>query len=56
MVMTERVYAQGGSFWYGWAERIGGYDELEQVAALIAMVLAVDATESTPTPTVGPPG
>jgi serine/threonine-protein kinase RsbW len=56
MVMTERVYAQAGSFWYGWDERIGRYDELEQVAALITRVLGMDATESVPTPHGETPG
>lgn len=42
-VLTEKVYAQAGAFWYSWAERIAGCDEVTAAAAILARVLrAVD--------------
>lgn len=42
-VLTEEVYAQADAFWYSWAERIAGCDEVTTAAAILARVLrAVD--------------
>ncbi|HEY3955261.1 MAG TPA: hypothetical protein VGM53_17975 [Streptosporangiaceae bacterium] len=38
-VPTEKVYAQGGSFWWSWAERIAGCDQISTAAAILARVL-----------------
>ena len=38
-VLTERVYAQAGSFWWPWAERIASCDEMTKAAAVLARVL-----------------
>jgi hypothetical protein len=41
--LTERVYAQADSFWFSWAERIAGCDELSTAAAILARVLRTTA-------------
>jgi hypothetical protein len=42
-VLAEKVYAQADAFWYSWAERIAGCDEVTTAAAILARVLrAVD--------------
>ena len=38
-VLAERVYAQAGSYWYSWAERIACCDEPATAAATLARVL-----------------
>jgi hypothetical protein len=38
-LLTERVYAQAGSFWWPWAERIASCDEMTKAAATLARVL-----------------
>ena len=38
-VLGERVYVQGGSFWWSWAEVIAGTDEVTKTAATLANVL-----------------
>ena len=38
-VLTERVYAQAGAFWWSWAERIASCDEMTKAAAILARVL-----------------
>jgi hypothetical protein len=38
-VLTERVYAQAGSFWWSWAERIAGCDQVATAAGILARVL-----------------
>jgi hypothetical protein len=38
-VLTERVYAQAGSFWWSWAEPIASCDEMTKAAAILARVL-----------------
>jgi hypothetical protein len=37
--LTERVYAQADSFWFSWAERIAGCDELTAAATTLTRVL-----------------
>jgi hypothetical protein len=38
-----KVYSQADAFWYSWAERIAGCDEVTTAAAILARVLrAVD--------------
>lgn len=47
--LTERVYAQADSYWYGWAERIAGCDEADAAAAALARVLrTTDSPHPTP--------
>lgn len=42
-VLTEKIYAQAGAYWYSWAERIAGCDEVTTAAAILARVLrAID--------------
>jgi hypothetical protein len=42
-VLAEKVYAQADAFWFSWAERIAGCDEVTTAAAILARVLrAVD--------------
>jgi hypothetical protein len=38
-VLTERVYAQAGAFWWSWAERIASCDEMAKAATILARVL-----------------
>jgi hypothetical protein len=38
-VLTERVYTQAGSYWFGWGERIAGTDQVTTAAATLARVL-----------------
>lgn len=38
-VLTERVYAQAGAFWWSWAERIADCAEVPAAAAALARVL-----------------
>ena len=43
-VLTERVYAQAGFYWFGWGERIARCDEVRTAAVALARVLrTVDA-------------
>jgi hypothetical protein len=38
-VLAEKVYAQADSFWYSWAERIAGCDEISTAADILMRVL-----------------
>lgn len=38
-VLSERVYAQADSFWFSWAERIAGCDDIPAAAAALSRVL-----------------
>jgi hypothetical protein len=38
-LLSERVYAQADSFWYSWAQRIAGCDDVAAAAATIGRVL-----------------
>ena len=38
-VLTERVYAHGGVFWWSWQEKIAGCDEASTAAGILARVL-----------------
>jgi hypothetical protein len=38
-VLAEKVYAQADAFWYSWAERISGCDEVTTAAGILARVL-----------------
>jgi hypothetical protein len=38
-VLAERVYAQAEAFWWSWAERISGCDEVTTAASILARVL-----------------
>lgn len=38
-VLTERVFAQADSYWWSWAERIAGCDEVTTAAGILARVL-----------------
>ena len=45
-ILTEKVYAQAGAYWYSWAQRITDTDDPAGTAAALARVLA--ATDLTP--------
>ena len=38
-VLTEKVYVQGTSFWWSWAERIAAREDVTGAADLLARVL-----------------
>jgi hypothetical protein len=38
-VLGEKVYAQGGSYWWSWAERIARTEDVTKAAATLANVL-----------------
>jgi hypothetical protein len=38
-VLTERVYAQADAFWWSWAERIAGCDQVTTAADMLTRVL-----------------
>jgi hypothetical protein len=38
-VLAEKVYAQAGAFWFSWAEKIAGCDEVTTAAGILARVL-----------------
>ncbi len=38
-MLAERVYAQAEAFWWSWAERIAGCDEVTAAASILARVL-----------------
>jgi hypothetical protein len=38
-VLSERVYAQADSFWFSWAERIAGCDDIPAAVAALGRVL-----------------
>jgi hypothetical protein len=38
-ILGERVYAQGGSYWWSWAERIARTEDVTTAAATLASVL-----------------
>ena len=38
-MLTEKVYAQAGAFWWSWAEPIAGDDEVTTAASILARVL-----------------
>jgi hypothetical protein len=38
-VLAEKVYVQGDSFWWSWAERIAGCAEVTTAAGMLARVL-----------------
>jgi len=38
-VLTERVYAQADAFWYSWAQRIAGCDQVTTAPDMVARVL-----------------
>jgi hypothetical protein len=37
--LTERIYAHAGAFWWSWAERITGCEDVTTAAAALARVL-----------------
>ncbi|MGH3155447.1 MAG: hypothetical protein ACRDNF_02555 [Streptosporangiaceae bacterium] len=37
--LTEKVYAQADAYWFGWAERIAGCEEVAKAADTLARVL-----------------
>ena len=37
--LAEKVYVQGDSFWWSWAERIGGCEDVTGAAEILARVL-----------------
>jgi hypothetical protein len=38
-ILSEKVYAQAGWYWYSWAERIAACDDVVGAAATLARVL-----------------
>jgi hypothetical protein len=38
-VLAEKVYAQADAYWFSWAEKIAGCDEVTTAAAILARVL-----------------
>jgi hypothetical protein len=38
-VLAEKVFAQAGTFWWSWAERISDCEEVAGAAAIVARVL-----------------
>jgi hypothetical protein len=38
-VLAEKVYAQAGTFWWSWAEKIAGCEEVGTAAGILARVL-----------------
>lgn len=38
-VLAEKVYVQGDWFWWSWAERIAGCDQVATAAGILARVL-----------------
>jgi hypothetical protein len=38
-VLAERVYADGGVFWWSWREKIAGCEEVATAAGILARVL-----------------
>ena len=38
-ILSERVYASTEAFWFSWAERIAGCDEVSTAADILAQVL-----------------
>lgn len=38
-VLSERIYAQADAYWYSWAEKIAGCDQVAEAAAILARVL-----------------
>jgi hypothetical protein len=38
-VLDEKVYAQGDSYWWSWAERISRCEDVEKAAATLVRVL-----------------
>ncbi|HEY1916844.1 MAG TPA: hypothetical protein VGH27_14840 [Streptosporangiaceae bacterium] len=38
-VLAEKVYAQADTFWWSWAEKIAGCDEVSTAAGILARVL-----------------
>jgi hypothetical protein len=38
-VLGEKVYAQAGTFWWSWAEKIAGTDEVSTAAGILVRVL-----------------
>lgn len=38
-VLSETVYAKAGAFWYSWAEKIAGCDQVSTAADTLARVL-----------------
>lgn len=38
-ILTEKVFAQADAYWYSWAERIAGCDDVTAAAAILARVL-----------------
>jgi hypothetical protein len=38
-VLAEKVYAQAGTFWWSWAEKFAGCDEVTTAAGILARVL-----------------
>jgi hypothetical protein len=42
--LTENIYCDGDSYWWGWAERIGPVADVAAVAGIIARVLRTVGT------------
>jgi hypothetical protein len=38
-VLAEKVYAQAGTFWWSWAEKLADSDEISTAAGILARVL-----------------
>jgi len=38
-VLVEKVFAQGESFWWSWAERIAGCEDVAEAATILVRVL-----------------
>jgi len=43
--LAEKVYVQGGSYWWSWAERIAGCDDVATAAANLARELRTADSE-----------
>jgi hypothetical protein len=39
-VLTERIYAQAGAYWYSWAQKIADSDNPASAASAVSRVLA----------------
>jgi hypothetical protein len=44
-VLSERVYAQADAFWFSWAEKIAGCDDVTTAAVTLARVLRTVGSE-----------
>jgi hypothetical protein len=41
-VLRETVYAQAGAYWYSWAQKIAGCDQVSTAAGILARVLGTN--------------